>query len=70
MVRSTRDTRHFTVGGSADDAGSGDLDNHTVIAVNLSRRSGDLRASSQTYYLGVRHIPVEAATPEELFARL
>ncbi len=70
VVRSTWDARRFTVGGSADDAGIGDLDNRTVIAVNPSRWPGDLRAFFQTYYPGVRYIPVEAATPEELAARL
>lgn len=70
VVRATWDARRFTVGGSADDAGIGDLDSRTVIAVNPSRWEDDLQAFFQTHYPGVRYIPVEAATPEELSTRL
>ncbi|HID22544.1 MAG TPA: M23 family metallopeptidase, partial [Planctomycetaceae bacterium] len=42
-----------TVGGSADDAGIGDLDSRTVIAVNPDGWPGDLRAFFEEYYPGV-----------------
>jgi murein DD-endopeptidase MepM/ murein hydrolase activator NlpD len=66
VVAATWDTRRFTVGGSADDAGIGDLDFRRVIAVNPAGWGGDLRAFFDRYYPGVIYIPVEAETPEEL----
>lgn len=62
--------RRFTVGGSADDAGIGDLDYRRVIAVNPAAWGGDLRAFFETYYPGVIYTPLEAATPQELAERL
>jgi len=70
VVHATWDAHRFTVGGSADDAGIGDLDSRTVIAVNPSHWPSDLEAFFQTYYPGVRYIPLEATTPEELSVRL
>ena len=70
VVEATWDERRFTVGSSADDAGIGDLDDRTVIAVNPSRWPTDLKTFFDTYYPGVRYIPVEAATPAQLVSRL
>lgn len=64
------DRYRWTIGGSADDAGIGALDVRTVIAINPALWPGDLAAFFQTYYPGVRYIPVEAATPQQLAARL
>ncbi len=66
VVTATWDTHRFTVGGSADDAGIGDLDFRRVIAVNPTRWGGDLRAFFERYYPGVIYVPVEAETPAEL----
>ncbi|MGC9082746.1 MAG: M23 family metallopeptidase [Anaerolineae bacterium] len=66
VVEATWDTRRFTVGGSADDAGIGDLDFRRVIAVNPAAWGGDLRAFLERYYPGIVYVPVEAGTPEEL----
>lgn len=70
VVEATWETRRFTVGGSADDAGIGDLDNRTVVAVNPSGWPSDLALFYQTHYPGVRYIAVQADTPEQLVARL
>jgi hypothetical protein len=60
----------WTIGGSADDAGIGALDVRTVIAVNPRLWPGDLAQFFQTYYPGLRYIPIEAATPQDLAAQL
>jgi murein DD-endopeptidase MepM/ murein hydrolase activator NlpD len=66
VVEATWDTRRFTVGGSADDAGIGDLDFRRVIAINPVGWGGDLRTFFERYYPGIIYVPVEAGTPEEL----
>ena len=58
--------KRWTVGGSADDAGIGDLDERRVIAVNPDGWPGDLLAFFREHYPGVDYVPVEAATPYEL----
>lgn len=70
VVEATWDARRFTVGGSADDAGIGDLDFRRVIAVNPTGWGDDLRAFFEWHYPGVIYVPVEASTPEELAERL
>jgi len=69
-IHATWDDHHYTVGGSADDAGIGDLDGRTVIAINPSYWQDDLEVFFQTHYPGVRYIPLEAATPQQLVTRL
>ncbi len=64
------DRYRWTISGSADDAGIGALDVRTVIAVNPHLWPGDLAQFFQTYYPGLRYIPIEAATPQELIAQL
>ena len=61
--------RHWTIGSSADDAGTGPKD-RTVIAVNPGKWPSDLRAFFQQYYPGIKYIPVEAASPRELETKL
>jgi hypothetical protein len=62
--------RRYTIGGSADDAGIGDLDDRRVIAINPGRWPSDLRAFFEEYYPGVKYTPVEATDPQELQAKL
>jgi hypothetical protein len=64
------DRYRWTIGGSADDAGIGALNVRTVIAVNPSLWPGDLQQFFQTYYPGIRYIPIHAATPQQLAAQL
>ncbi len=70
VVAATWDTHRFTMGGSADDAGIGDLDFRRVIAVNPERWSGDLRAFFERYYPGVVYFPIQAQTPQKLEEKL
>ena len=49
----------FTIGGSADDAGIGDLDYRRIIAINPDGWPGALDAFYDEYYPGVIYIPVE-----------
>ncbi|RLC81141.1 MAG: hypothetical protein DRJ03_07910 [Chloroflexi bacterium] len=60
----------YTIGGSADDSGIGDLNVRRVIAVNPARWPTDLHAFFKEYYAGVEYIPVEANTPAELERKL
>lgn len=64
------DRRRWTIGGSADDAGIGALEDKTVIAVNPAAWPGDLEAFFRTYYPRTRYIAIEAGSPEELRRRL
>ncbi len=70
VVGATWDTHRFTIGGSADDAGIGDLDLRRVVAVNPAVWGGDLRAFFETYYPGAIYVPVTAESPETLGAAL
>ena len=70
VVEATWDEHRFTVGGSADDAGIGDLDFRRVIAVNPALWGDDLAAFFAHYYPGVVYVPVEATTPVALWGEL
>ena len=70
VVEATWDAHRFTVGGSADDAGIGDLDVRRVVAVNPTAWNGDLQAFFETHYPGVIYVPVEAEAPDDLLNRL
>lgn len=70
VTDATWDTHRYTVGGSADDAGIGDLNVRRVIAVNPNQWSGNLRAFLEQHYPGVEYLPVEAATPAALASML
>lgn len=72
VVESTWDKKRFTIGGSADDAGIGDLDVRRVIAVNPQDWPGPQSLSTffQLYYPGVDYRVITAATPEELAQKL
>ncbi len=60
----------WTIGGSADDAGIGALEDKTVIAVNPEAWPGDLEAFFRAHYPRTRYVPIRAATPEALRRRL
>jgi len=66
VVDATWDGHRYTIGGSADDAGIGDLDVRRVIAVNPDQWRGDLRAFFAEHYPGVEYRSVEASTPAAL----
>ena len=70
VVDAAWDQRRYTIGGSADDAGIGDLNVRRVIAVNPGQWPSDLRAFFAQYYPGVEYVPLEAATPAELRQKL
>jgi len=64
------DKHRYTIGGSADDSGIGDLDMRRVVAVNPGKWPTDLRAFFREHYSGVEYIPIEAETPAELTRKL
>ena len=66
VVNATWDGHRYTIGGSADDAGIGDLDVRRVIAINPGQWRGDLRAFFEQHYPGVVYRAVEASTPAAL----
>jgi hypothetical protein len=70
VVEATWNQRHYTIGGSADDAGIGDLDVRRVIAVNPQEWADNLQAFFEEYYPGIEYIPVSAGTPDELVSKL
>ena len=70
VVEGAWDTHRFTIGGSADDAGIGDLDFRRVIAVNPAAWGDDLFAFFETYYHGALYVPLAVDTPQELAQRL
>ena len=69
-VNARWDTHRNTIGGSADDAGIGDLDYRTIIAVNPQHWPGDLEKFYDEHYPGVEYVPVLADTPSELYVKL
>lgn len=70
VIEGAWDAHRFTVGGSADDAGIGDLNFRRVIAVNPAGWGDDLLAFFDTYYRGILYVPVIVDTPRELAERL
>lgn len=60
----------YTIGGSADDSGIGDLNVRRVIAVNPKKWPTNLRAFFEEYYPGVEYSPIQAESPEELKQKL
>ena len=72
VVDGTWDQYHYTIGGSADDAGVGDLDVRRIIAVNPQEWPGpsSLQEFYAQYYPGVEYRAVTAASPAELARKL
>jgi hypothetical protein len=72
VVEGAWDQRRYTIGGSADDAGIGDLDVRRVIAVNPQEWPGPLSLEEfyAQYYPGVEYQAITAASPEELAQKL
>ena len=61
---------NWTVGGSADDAGIGDLSYRRVLAVNPELWGGDLQAFYAEWYPGVTYIPIIATSALEMQLKL
>jgi len=70
VVEGGWDTQRFTIGGSADDAGIGDLDVRRVVAVNPAAWGDDLFAFFEEHYPGVLYVPIAAENPGQLVGRL
>ena len=70
ILRATWDKNRYTVGGSSDDGGVGDLDQRRVIAINPQLWNGDLPAWYAQNYPGVDYVPVFAASTAALQAVL
>jgi hypothetical protein len=71
VVRSgVLETRRWTVGTSADDAGIGDLNVRRIIAVKPASWPSSLSAFYQQYYPGIDYHALNVNTPEELEAAL
>jgi hypothetical protein len=72
VVESTWDKERYTIGGSADDAGIGDLEARRIIAVNPHHWPGtqSLKDFYGKYYPGVKYEPITAGTPAELKQKL
>jgi hypothetical protein len=66
VVQATWNERRWTVGSSADDAGIGDLNSRSVLAVNPALWPNDLEAFFQEHYPGVFYLGVEADSPVAL----
>jgi len=64
------DIGRLTVGGSADDAGIGDLDGRRVVAVNPGAWGEGLQAFFAQYYAGVALVPIVAGNPYQAQGRL
>ena len=63
--------RRATLGGSADDAGIGDLNTRQVLILNPRESyASDIFAWFTQYYPGVNPVGVEGRTPEELAAKV
>lgn len=58
-------TYRFTIGGSADDAGIGDLDYRRVIASQPHEWNGDLQTFFEQHYPGVDYDGVDVDTPQQ-----
>ena len=63
VIDSAWDKHRYTLGGSADDAGLGDLDERNIIAINPDQWPNDLLAFYGEHYPGVNVETIEAATP-------
>jgi len=70
VVDATWGNHRWTLGGSADDAGIGNLESRRVIAVNPGGWGDGLADFYEEYYPGVEFVPVEAASPEALIEAL
>ena len=72
IIEATWNDNRYTIGGSADDAGLGDLESRIVLAVNPDLWGGSkvLREFFKENYPGVRYRSVHADSPSELVQKL
>jgi hypothetical protein len=71
VADSTWEKYGYTMGRSPDDAGLGDLDNKTVVAINpeawgQGEEGQGLKGFFAKYYPGVKYVTVEASSPDDL----
>jgi hypothetical protein len=64
------DDHRWTIGGSADDAGIGALEDKRVIAVNPAAWGDDLEAFFHEHYPRTEYVPLSVTTPAQLRQRL
>jgi methylmalonyl-CoA mutase N-terminal domain/subunit len=63
--------RRVTIGGSADDAGIGDLNTRQVLILNPRESyDSDIFAWFAKYYPGVSAVGIDGRTPDELAAKV
>ncbi|HDQ34774.1 MAG TPA: M23 family metallopeptidase, partial [Chloroflexi bacterium] len=65
-VQGSWERQRFTIGGSADDAGIGDLDFRRIVAVNPAAWGADLAEFFATHYPGTLYVPLNVTTPAAL----
>lgn len=75
VMEATWNDKRYTVGGSPDDAGVGDLADKTVLAVNpkewgAGQDGKGLKGFFDTFYPTVKYVPVTAVTPSQLISIL
>jgi hypothetical protein len=73
VVDGAWDEKRYTIGGSADDAGIGNLDYRRIIAINPAEwpgGEGALRAFYEEHYPGVAYTELLASSPENLKAKM
>lgn len=73
MADATWETKQYTLGGSADDAGIGDLNVRRIIAVNPWQWGSAPPLDQAWYdanYPGAQFIGMDAASPQELAQKL
>jgi len=70
LMDATWDDERYTVGGSADDAGIGNLDYRRVVAINPAYWGGSLSDFYKSYYPSVVYKSITANTPAEAAQRL
>ncbi len=73
VADTTWETKQYTIGGSADDAGIGDLNVRRILAVNPSQWGNTSSLDQAWYeanYPGAQFVGVDAASPQELAQKL
>jgi len=70
VLNATWENKRYTLGGSADDAGIGDLDSRTILAINPDAWEDDLETFYKKFYPGVTYTEITAESPEDLEAIL
>jgi murein DD-endopeptidase MepM/ murein hydrolase activator NlpD len=64
------DAFRYTLGGSADDAGVGNIDRRAAVAVQSQNWGDDLGAFFERYYPGVQYLPADGDNEYQLMGRV